>query len=224
MRYALFVAVGFAASGCLDPEEPAQSYFHRPQAPAALPDMTPGSTEAAARVDTVGRQIVAANPRLGIQPMFRTVGSPQPEVFHRGTTDVFVTEGLVKQCANDAQLTAVLCVELGKMIREREAATPDKIRARDPLPPMDARLGEDDRAGGTTDRTDLYQLQQYDKERRQRSKPLPLPDPLALARDYVTKTGYAPFEVDNVRPILQAASANTTLEKQISAPTAKGEY
>src|SRR5262249_39695897 len=83
-----------------------------------------GAPGAPARVDAGGRQLLAANPQVGAKPLFHTIGAPQPEVFHRGTSDVWVTEGLVRQCATDGQLAALLCLELGKMVAEREAAAP----------------------------------------------------------------------------------------------------
>src|SRR5437588_487548 len=52
------------------------------------------SLESAARVDTVGQQILAANPQIGVRPLFRTIGADQPEIFHRGTIEVDVTQGL----------------------------------------------------------------------------------------------------------------------------------
>src|SRR2546421_2229993 len=71
------------------------------------------SLAAAARVDQLGRRLTAANKQAGIQPLFRTIGAPQSEIFHRGTTEIVITEGLVKQCTTDGQLAAVLCVEMG---------------------------------------------------------------------------------------------------------------
>src|SRR5262245_18763992 len=60
---------------------------------------SPSSLEAAARVDTLGRKLLVTNPQLGIKPLFRTIGAPDPEVFHHGVTELDITEGLVKQCA-----------------------------------------------------------------------------------------------------------------------------
>src|SRR5271156_5602313 len=78
-------------------------------APTVVPrpkiDLSPASVEAAQRVDMLGRKLVAANPQAGLgRPLFRTIGAPQPEVFHKGMQEVDITEGLVRQCATDAQL------------------------------------------------------------------------------------------------------------------------
>src|SRR5436853_370952 len=83
---------GLALAGCLGDEPAAESYFRRPEPPPAPPQLAPASTEAAGRVDAIGRRILAANPQAGARPMFRTIGAPQPELFHRGTSDVYVTE------------------------------------------------------------------------------------------------------------------------------------
>src|SRR5438876_12044934 len=64
----------------------------------------PSSLDAAARVDQIGRRLIAANKAAGLQPLFRTIGASQPEIFHRGTAEIDITEGLVKQCASEGQL------------------------------------------------------------------------------------------------------------------------
>jgi len=217
MRHALILAA-MAFVGCIETDEPALSYFRRPEPLAAMPNITPASTETAARVDAVGRQLLAANPQIGSKPLFHTVGAPHPEVFHRGTTDVFVTEGLVKQCAGDGQLAAVLCLELGKMIREREAAVPNAVRTRDALPPMDDRLGLDDRMGGATDHANWKEEVDYDIQRKAQHKRLRLPEPTLLARDYLAKAGFPPDDLNAVQPLLQEAAAKMLIEKQITAP------
>src|SRR5437879_3739195 len=113
---------GLAAAGCFSFDEPRQDAFFRHAEPmTTLPTLSPASTEAASRVDKIGRGILAANPQIGAKPLFRTIGAPRPEVFHRGTDDVYVTEGLVRLCETDGQLAAVLCAELAKMVAEREA-------------------------------------------------------------------------------------------------------
>src|SRR5438045_3996022 len=107
-------------SGCVGPEAQTgvvtASPFPSAEAPAtrARASFAPPSTAVAARVDTIGRNILAANGQAGIKPLFRTIGVTQLEVFHRGTSEVDITEGLVKQCASDGQLAAVLCQEIGK--------------------------------------------------------------------------------------------------------------
>ena len=85
MRHALFL-VSLTFVGCIENEftladEPVQSYFRRPEPLAAMPSLNPASTEAASRVDAIGRQLLAANPQIGAKPLFHTIGAPHPEVF-----------------------------------------------------------------------------------------------------------------------------------------------
>jgi hypothetical protein len=195
-----------------DPFKSASGVLERSQA-----SFRPSSLEAAARVDTLGRKIVNANPQLGIQPLFRTIGAPQPEVFHQGTTEVDITEGLVIQCKSEAELAAVLCNELGRMVAEREAIAGPKLRVPEREPPQDVRIGSDSAGSfGTADQTHLAELAKFDRRRDRSSTPLAPPDPQFLARSYLVKAGYAEKDLDSVTPLLQAAANNTTFERQFS--------
>ncbi len=218
MRYALMVVSAIAFAGCIETDDPAMSYFRRPEPLEMMPAISAASTETATRVDAMGRRLLAANPQIGAKPMFHTVGAPHVEVFHRGTSEVFVTEGLVKQCSSDGQLAAVLCVELGKMIREREASVPSVVRTGNSQPPMDDRLGLDDHFGGTTDSANWKDAVEYDKQRKSQNKRLRLPEPTLLARDYLGKAGFDPQELQTVQPLLQEAANKMLIEKQIAVP------
>ena len=95
----------------------------------------------AERVETIGRKIIAQNTFPGIEPLFHTVGVPESVLFHRGTEELFVSEGLIKKCKTDGELAAVLCSELGQMIAEKKSArrsgrtaTPSRISAYPPIP------------------------------------------------------------------------------------------
>jgi len=185
--------------------------------PAAKPSrvaLSPASQETGKRVGEVGQKVLAANPNLGLHPAFLTIGGPQPELFHK-TKEVYITEGLVKQCATEGQLAAVLCHELGKMVAEREALAGPKPPEREP--PLDVRVGSD--SGGVTgaaDQTHLVELAKYEKQRSR--GPTLSPDPQALARTYLVKAGYAVNDLDAVAPLLRAAAANNAFEKQLTAP------
>src|SRR4051794_2086027 len=72
-----------------------------PQTPSATVNSSPASTELSLRVNVVGHKLLDANKELGLQPLFATYGSAQPEIFHRGQQMVDVTDGLVKQCKNE---------------------------------------------------------------------------------------------------------------------------
>lgn len=195
-------------SRSLTPKQPVQS--------GQVPVVSPASTAAAARVDLVGRRVLAANPQVGARPVFRTVGSPATEVFFRGTSDIFITEGLVQKCETDGQLAAVLCQELGQMVAAREAMTPATTRRPNRPPPMDLRLGGDDRFGGSADRTEVREISKFDGDRAPGGA-VPLPDANHLARDYHARAGYTPRDFDAAEPVLKAASRQGALRQQVLA-------
>jgi hypothetical protein len=195
---------------------PAEGVTRASFAPAAL--------QAAARVDATGRKLLAANPQLGIQPLFRTIGAPDPEIFHRGTVEVDMTEGLVNQCATEGQLAAVLSQELGKMIAERETLAGPQTRKPEGLPPIDVPIGNDNAGSfGPADQLHRAELAGYDRKRREREAASGPPDPQQLARTYLTKAGYPPGDLDAIKPLLAAAAENRTFARQIlpAAPPPK---
>jgi hypothetical protein len=213
-------------AGCVFDEAPTQMVSDNPfgapaqktsskAAPTAAP---PAATQVAAQVDTLGRMIIAKNSQAGVQPLFRTVGTPQLEIFHKGTTEIVISEGLVRQCKTDAELAALLCMELGRMVSEREAlAAPWRRNMERELPP-DVHFPGDNGA----DRTQLAELGKYYEADRKRSiatKPLP-PDPQVLARGYLTKAGFVATDLDAVASLLRGADSNGALQKQITPPPA----
>lgn len=221
------VAVGLlAAAGCLTeqsstPLVPGNPFGNAPiiQPPKQI-SCSPASEEAAKRVGFVGQKLLLANPQLGVRPLFRTIGSPDAEVFHIGTSQVCITEGLVKQCTTEGQLAAVLSVELGKMVAEREALAGPQARAPERDPPITLRVGNDSGGPyGAPDLTHLAELGKYEQQRRRPSALPPPPDPQALARTCLLKAGYHAADLDAAVPLLQAAAANNRLEKQLTNST-----
>jgi hypothetical protein len=220
MRAGVFGLVLIALSGCFGFEErPAESVFRRPNPPANLPPMNPASTEAAARVDCVGRKIIASNPQLAVHPLFRTIGAPQAELFHRGTSDIFITEGLVRQCTTEGQLAALLCTELGKVVAEREMNTPPSTRQPDRRPPIDPHLAADSALGFSPDQTRLRELADYDTMRQQRCQTVGPPDAAALTRVCLLRAGFHDADLQAAGPLLQAAGSNSAFEKQMNPPS-----
>lgn len=213
-----------AAMGCLCQDSqtalaPANPFAQAPAASATQVAYAPASEGIAARVDTVGRQVIEANKQIGVRPVFRTIGAPQPEIFHQGIVEIDITEGLAKQCVTDAQLAAVLCHELGKMVAERELLAGPQARKPEARPPMEVRVGNDN-AGlfGPADQTHLAELARYDRDRQRAPAPPPPPDPRNLARSYLIKAGYAPTDLDTALPVIEAASQNTTFVRQLKPP------
>ncbi len=206
-------------AGCLGAEKtqlvPDRPFSAAPPTPPTQATYAPASTAAAARVDALGRSLLAANPQLSIRPLFCTIGAPQAEVFHRGTGQIFISEGLVQRCTTDAQLAALLCLEMGKLIAEREALADPRTRLINEDPPPDVRIGNDTGFVGQPDLTRQAELAKYNPPRR-RAAPVPPPDPEALARIYFQKAGYPAAELDAATPLLKVAAGSTTLERQLS--------
>lgn len=194
---------------------------HLQTVPIASPNraaFNQASLETAARVDTLGRQILAANQQLGIKPLFVTIGGEQPEVFHVGTSQIFLTDGLVKKCASEGQLAAVLCHELGRMVSARESLAGADTRTPERTPPQELRVGND-RAGGfgEADQVHRAELAKFEKERRYTpSKPAPPPNPRVVAEACLYRAGHNPKELDAIAPLLQEASTNRTFSKQLT--------
>jgi hypothetical protein len=184
-----------------------------PKAPTRA-TYAPANETVSRRVDKVGRDLLAANKQLGLKPVFATIGVEQPEVFHIDTSWVYVTEGLVKQCKSDPELAAVLSVELGRMVAEREARTSPEVRNPEKLPPIRVPVGNNAQ-GRETDFTTLAELSRFEKANpRTPPRNLPRPDPMKLARTYLENAGFQAADLDRVDPLLQAAEKNVALERQ----------
>ncbi|GIW78980.1 MAG: hypothetical protein KatS3mg105_0787 [Gemmatales bacterium] len=221
------VVLGMAAcGGCFLWEEPKTQVV--PTAPFAAPPpdrvshvtVSPASMQTAARVDWLGRKIIAANPGIGLKPVISAIGDPRPAILHHvdqvGTSRLIVTEGLIQRCRNEGELAAVLCSELARMVAEREALA--SLDSRDPerRPPIRVPVGTD--AGGTfgsPDGTQLAELAKYAPKRRANAAPPLPPDPEELAREYLQKAGYRAADYDAVVPLLDEARKNLVWEKQL---------
>jgi hypothetical protein len=219
------------ASGCSDlpllskrtpdlPGDPGSSDVsaHRP-----LPHVTcaPASGEAAARVGKVGQQLIDKNRQYGIQPLFMTAGLPDPEILHQGTGLIIVTESLVSQCATDAQLAAVLGVEIGKIVAERESQEGGRRRLRERPEAMSVARNSTFPTTGSPDRTEVAEMVKMYGDRPAAPATVDLPNPEVIARNCLKKAGFEEREVEGVRELLKAADANTELHKQYTMPAGR---
>jgi hypothetical protein len=190
-------------------------------AQAAKVAHAPATEEAALRVVNLGRKLVDANPQLTLRPTFICIGAPQPVLFHRLNKDaceVFVSEGLVRQCQGDGQLAAALCTELGRVVAERAALASPALRQgwRETPPSVPVGRDESDAFGGP-DRTRLAELARLDAQRQPPSGPPPAPPkPEALAKVYLTRAGFAATDLDAVAGLLRATEQDATFEKQLT--------
>jgi predicted Zn-dependent protease len=192
----------------------------RPMQPERQVSSSPAMKESSERVVQVGQRLILANPQIGLRPLFITVGVPHPEIFHKGGSlggcQVIVSEGMVRLCPSDAELAAVLALELGKIVSERVALTSPAARQGNDRPPPSESIGSD--SGGTfgsSDGTRMMELAQYEARRRERAAKSGPPEPKALAQMYLAKAGYEPATLDKLQPLLRRAEDHFEMEKSI---------
>ncbi len=184
--------------------------------PKSLPQVNQAVAE---RVEMLGRKLVAQNTFVGIEPLFMTIGVKESVLFHRGTEELIISEGLVEKCKSDAELAAVLCSELGQMVAEKRGA---KAVGRDVDPIPDATFGAGPLfPGGTAvDAGQQVNLAYHDQRHpRGAARPDPI-DAAKTARELLTGAGYSPAELDRVEPLLKQSARGELLKKQLggSAP------
>ena len=234
-RFLNLAIVLAAAAGCVSSGENTATVTTNPfgNSPPVEPvkqaNFAPAPSEISARVDQVGRKILAANPQIGLKPLFATIGSPSPEVFHgeqRGTAMVYVTQGLVQQCKTEAELAALLSRELGKMVSEREARTSAQTRDPERLQPMDVPIGQAGMSSfnSSPDLTHMAEVGRFENTHPRRRGPLPAPDPMVLARMYLAKAGYRESDLDFARPLFDTAEKNVALEKQLGGRPRQSDW
>jgi hypothetical protein len=184
---------------------------------AAKVSYEPADEAISIRVDAVGRQLLAANPQMGLDrraTFFATIGNvARPEVFHMGTNVVYVTDGLVRRCPTDAELAAVLALELGKMVARREAGARPETRNPERLPPIQVPIGNAAHAT-SPDLVPQVELAKYEKAHPRVRKDLPRPHPDALARVCLENAGFLAADLEAVQPLLQEAQNHATLEQR----------
>jgi hypothetical protein len=176
-------------------------------------EVTPASREISEGVARVGQKVVTANREIGLRPHFMTIAADTEEIFHRGRTQVLITDGLARRCTSEGQMAALISHELARMVVEREALTPSP---QDPAgePPTDMPIGKDQQGHwGAPDGTHRMELAKYE-QRRQRQRTPPSTD--KLAREYLRKAGYSGNELDEVAPLLRSAEQHATFERQMT--------
>ncbi len=184
-----------------------------PPAASTRANYAPAAQEIALRVDKVGKDLLEPNKTIPVRPLFGTIGTPDVEIFHIGSNLIYVTEGLVKQCKTNAELAAVLSVELGKMVVERDAHLSPEVRNPEKMPPIRLPTGNgvNGLGGEMTATAELGKFEATNPKTSPRM--LPRLDPTKLARGYLEKAGYQSTDVDAVGSILQTAEKNVTLER-----------
>jgi predicted Zn-dependent protease len=210
-------------AGCVEsfvmPREPATqqvaaSPFHEPA--RRLPprvNVPPASQEAAFRVELLRGKLIGENPQSGLRPVVTTLGVADTEIFHVGLNNVYITEGLVRQCATDGQLAGVLAHEFGRMVAEREATVSDEVRQPERLLPIQVPVGGASNVRGS-DPISQVELARFEQQHPKHAKKLPRPDPQQVARTILEKAGFQRTDLDAALPILQAAERFSVHENQ----------
>lgn len=222
-RLIALAAAGFACSltGCLGLGSP----FAAPVVSGKVvdtPELSAASSEVAERVSFVGSDLLAATP-LGIPEVdFFTVAGTEPELFHRDTAGVFVSEGMTNRCRTDDELAAVLALEVGRLTADFRRAA--RKQAPDPIPAVASAPKLD----GSTDfdpSRDVY-LAQFDRERKSQRgrKDRPTEDPHAIATELLRNAGHDPKLLDEVAPLVKVATNNSQAARQLGAGSAAPKW
>jgi hypothetical protein len=210
-----------ASGGCLgDQRVPEDGKLEMPADPVRTEKnlkLVQANTEACTRVYSVGQRLLSSNPDLPRHVLFRAAGQQTPEIFHQGNNSIIVTQKLVEMCRTDAELSAVLALELGKMAAERIMVAPlnSEPDIRRPIDP--GQIG-----GGTSgvanvaDQMRLQEMAIYEEDQRKQFAAARVPDPNYLARLYLRRAGYSPDDLERVKSILRAADEHSDLERQMS--------
>jgi hypothetical protein len=189
-------AIG-SSTGCLtDP------WDAKPKAPK----VSEASLESARRVDDLAKRILDQNTFTGIEPVIRVVGVPEAVLFHRGQTELFISEGLVKKCKTEAELAAVLCTELGKMMAQKQAAV---IVGRTPDPIPEVAL-----PGGSANDVRIAELA-LQKRRENEKTATELLGEVKLAKDLLKGCGFDPAEFDRVQGMVKQSDRGDAMKKQM---------
>jgi hypothetical protein len=211
----LFLLVPLALAGCM-PSELTAPFDRMLSRKFDEPPGREAPLAAAARVDQVGRQVIAANPFVGGDVSFQCVGSDEPAVFHRDTHSVFVTDTMVNRCQTDGELAAVLCSELAVMNAERRNAA---RMTGEPLPNVPTGGSAGEMGGIPADQVRIAELGMWEMKRNRTPATQEKPaDPRKLALEYLTSAGYKESDLDRADEILKDSSKDGPTVKQIIGP------
>jgi hypothetical protein len=212
----------------LQPQEPAtQQVANNPfvEPRRTLPprvNVQPASQETAYRVELLRSKLVGENPQAGLRPNVTSLGSADPEIFHTDLNNIYITEGLVRQCQTEGQLAAVLAYEMGRMVSEREASIGDKARQPDRLMPIHLPIGGGGNAYGA-DPLNQVELARFEQQYPKHKK-LALPNPHLVARTILERAGYQTTELDAATPILSNAERYSVLADQFKGTAKQSEW
>jgi hypothetical protein len=146
------------------------------------------------RVQHVAAQLVQANAVLGLRPKFEVVPGDQ-KMLRREGHRIVVSEALVDACETDGQLAALLALELGQMVADRQAARSEPENV---APPPEVHIGGPD-GGGFGPQLRQAELAKLGLDRRR--PPAGVPDVQTLACQILSRSGFDPKEVQRALPL-----------------------
>jgi hypothetical protein len=184
--------------------------------PSAPPDLM-------ARVENLGRKIIAQNTFTGIDPVFFTAGVKENVLFHVGTEQLVISQGLVEMCQSDAELAAVLCSELGQMVIEKRTA---KALGRDagPIPDATAGGGPIFPGGTAFDAGRQVELARHEQQFPKDGSRAAAVDAVSTARELLDHAGYSPLELDRVTWLLKQSDRGEKIRKQFGGTAPAPEW
>jgi len=202
LRSALAAAGLGTAPGCLRDLRFRDEKSHEPK-------VTATSVEHARRVDELTKRIVDQNTFTGLDPIVRVISVPEAVLFHRGSAELFISEGLVKKCKTDAELAAVLCTELGRMMAQKRAAIAVG-RNPDPIPEIAL-------PGGTSDANLVREAELAMQKRREDAKlAAEQSDEVQLAKSLLKGAGFDPAEFERVQGMVKQSDRGEAIKKQMA--------
>ncbi len=189
----------------------------KPVAGTKLPKGMPQpSPQLAERVEVVGWKIIEQNTFTGLDPSnmrFMTLGVKENVLFHRGTEELIISEGLIEKCKNDSELAAVLCAEMGKMVAEKRAAKSVQGKEK---PVADDTFGAGSLSGSNPyDAGKLASRAFHDRDQARDAVAKAAADANAVARDLLKGSGFSPAEMDRVEPLLKPTERGEKIRKQM---------
>lgn len=169
----------------------------------------PDHVENSRRVDELTKRIVDQNTFTGLEPIVTVLGFPEAALFHRGTNQLFISDGMVKKCKTDAELAAVLCSELGQMMAQKRAVIAVG-RNKDPIPEIALPGGVNDSSGVRIAELALQQKRIDEKRNRDES------DAVQKAKDLLKGAGFDPAEFDRVEGMIRQSDRGEAIKKQMA--------
>lgn len=202
------VGIGLLA-GCLErsPYQSATAAAPPPYVKPASPPPMPSTIQQAtgryvapqqARVDAVAARLLEQNRILGLYPRFEVVPGTERKTLRRGDQVVQVSEALVDGCVRDEQLAALLALELGRMVADRQAARPGEDER---LPPLEVHIGGPD-GGGFGPQLRQAEMAKLGLDRRKPVKEA-VSNPEEIARQILARAGYDPREVERAKGLTE---------------------